>query len=178
MKSDLAVPSESILARIASHPSPAERAKLQAESLVRVADPRFDREVPRFLTELPYGGDDEAITDRIAASILIADDPDLAQGAMSTTASREIVGRKCTVHDLFTFASDKAGGWGVYLLLDVTLDDSQEHLTVNTGSKQVITRLANAWARGQLPLTGVFAEIDGTGKKGNAALCFMGEPAF
>lgn len=178
MKSDLAVPSESILARINANPSPAERVKLQAESMVRVEDPRFDRPVPKFLTELPFGGDDEEITDRIASSILVADDPDTAQAEAGTDAGRDIVGRKCTIWDLRTLASDKPKGWGVYLILDVTFDGSDEHRVINTGAKQVVTRLANAWAREKLPLTGVFAEIDGTGKKGNAALCFMGEEPF
>lgn len=155
--------------------TPAERAKAQAVLMERVDDDRFTKPVPRFLTVLPFGGDDDEITDRIASAILVAEDADTAQGEQGTTAGKELVGQKITVWDLRVLDGDKPGGWGAFLLLDVTVGDDEVHRVVNTGAKQVVARLANAWARDELPLTGAFAEIDGTGKRGNAAITFVAE---
>ena len=156
--------------------TPAERAKAQAALMERVDDERFSRPVPRFITFLPFGGDDDEITDRIASAILVAEDPDEAQTQQGTTAGRDLIGKTCTVWDLRVLDGEKPGGWGAYLILDVTVGDDEVHRVVNTGAKQVVARLANAWAAGQLPLRGVFAEIDGTGKRGNAAVTFIAEP--
>src|SRR5215469_2754674 len=148
----------------------AERAKQQSILMERVEDERFGRPVPRFVTFLPFGGDDDEITDRIASAILVAEDPDLAQTQQGTTAGRDLIGKTVTIWDLRVLDGEKPGGWGAYLILDVTVGDDEVHRVVNTGAKQVVARLANAWAAGHLPLRGVFAEIDGTGKRGNAAV--------
>jgi len=158
--------------------SPAERAKAQYALMERVEDERFTKPVPRFLTLLPFGGDDDEITDRIASAILVADDADAAQSEQGTTAGKELVGKVVTVWDLRVFDGDKPGGWGAFLLLDVTVGDDEVHKAVNTGAKQAVTRLANAWAKGELPITGTFAEIEGTGKRGNVAITFVAEPAL
>jgi len=156
--------------------TPAERAKAQAFLMERQDDERFGRPVPRFITYLPFGGDDDEITDRIASAILVAEDPDEAQTQQGTTAGRDLIGKTVTIWDLRVLDGEKPGGWGAYLILDVTVGDDEIHRVVNTGAKQVVARLANAWAAGQLPLRGVFAEIDGTGKRGNAAVTFIAEP--
>lgn len=158
--------------------TPAERAKAQAALMERVEDERFTKPVPRFLTHLPFGGDDDEITDRIASAILVAEDPEEAQNEQGTTAGKDLVGKRITVWDLRVLDGDKPGGWGAFLLLDVTVGDDEVHKVVNTGAKQVVGRLANAWAKGELPITGTFAEIDGTGKRGNAAITFVAEPSF
>ena len=168
------------IATLITDPGAVDMTRHDAQVLLmeKIEDDRFSKPVPRFLTCLPYGGDDDEITDRIAAAILLADDADAAQDGQGTTAGKELVGQKVTVHDLCVMDGDKPGGWGVFLLLDVTVGDDPNHRTINTGAKQAVARLANAWAKGQLPLSGTFAEIDGTGKRGNAAITFIGEPAF
>lgn len=173
-----ALPEASVLGLLRQPLSGAERAKLQASAMEKVEDERFPRPVPRFLTELPYGGDDDEITDRIAASVLVADDPDTAQSESGTLAGRGLVGKSVVVWDLRVLAGEKPGGWGAYLLLDVTVDDSDEHLAANTGAKQAVTRLARCWVDGELPVKGSFAEIAGTGRNGNAAVTFITEPMF
>lgn len=173
-----ALPEASVLGLLRQPLSGAERAKLQVAMMERVEDDRFTRPVPRFLTELPYGGDDDEITDRIAASVLVAEDPDLAQSESGTLAGKGLVGQTLIVWDLRVLAGEKPGGWGAYLLLDVTLDGSEEHLVANTGAKQALTRLARAWVDGELPVKGAFAEIPGTGRNGNAAVAFITEPPF
>jgi hypothetical protein len=155
--------------------TPAERAKAQHALMEKVEDERFAKPVPRFLTLLPFGGDDDEITDRISSAILVAEDADRAQNEQGTTAGKELVGQKITVWDLRVFDGEKPGGWGAFLLLDVTVGDDEVHKAVNTGAKQAVARFANAWAKGQLPLSGTFAEIDGTGKRGNAAITFIAE---
>lgn len=172
------LPEASVLGLLRQPLSGAERAKLQAAAMERVEDERFPRPVPRFLTELPYGGDDDEITDRIAASVLVAEDPDTAQSESGTLAGKGLVGKSVVVWDLRVLAGEKPGGWGAFLLLDVTVDDSDEHLVANTGAKQAVTRLARCWVDGELPVKGSFAEIAGTGKNGNAAVTFITEPPF
>lgn len=156
----------------------AERAKAQTELMERVPDDRFDTEVPRFLTLLPFGGDNDEITDRIASMILVSEDPDKAQDESGTTAGKDLVGETVTVWDIRVVPGKKPGGWGAYLLFDFTRKDSEVHEVGNTGAKQAVGRLANAWAKGEFPLTGAFSEIAGTGASGNPAVTFVGEPAF
>jgi hypothetical protein len=156
--------------------TPEERRAIQAYSLERVEDERFERPVPRFLTELPFAGDDDEITDRIAGAILVAEDPTAAQEQAGTTGSKDVLNKTLTIWDLRVNSGALEGGWGAYLLLDVSLDGEDEHFLVNTGSKQIITHLANRWAYGQLPIRGAFAAIGGTGKRGNAALAFITAP--
>lgn len=158
--------------------TPEERAKAQAALMEKVEDERFTAMVPRFLTLLPFGGDNDEITDRIASMILVAEDPDKAQDESGTTAGKDLVGKTVTVWDIRVVPGKKPGGWGAYLLFDFTRKDSEVHEVGNTGAKQAVGRLANAWAKGELPLTGAFSEIDGTGAAGNAAVTFIGEPAF
>ena len=178
MANEITLPASTVLARIKTASSPEERATLQTEAMALVDDDRFPRPVPRFLLELPYGGDSDEITDRIAGAILVADDPDEAQGDSGSSAGKDITGKTATVHDLVVMPAnpqkvDQKKGWPAYLLLDVTLGDDPHHLVVNTGAKQAVTRLARAWAEGQLPVTGAFSEIPGTN-----AVTFIVEKAF
>lgn len=168
-------------ALVALHTSgvtPEERAKMQTALMERVEDSRFSKPVPRFLTLLPFGGDDDDITDRIASSILVAEDADAAQAEQGTTAGKDLIGKRITVWDLRVLDGDKPGGWGAFLLLDVTIGDEEVHKVVNTGAKQAVGRLANAWAKGELPITGVFTEIETSGSGKNAPVTFVAEPAF
>lgn len=173
-----ALPDSSVLGLLRQEMSGAERAKLQTAMMERVDDERFPRQVPRFLTELPFGGDDDEITDRIAAMILVAEDPQQAQSDAGTLAAKDLVGQSVIVWDLRVLPGEKPGGWGAYLLLDVTMGDSDEHVVCNTGAKQAVTVLARTWVDGLLPCRGAFTEIAGTGRRGNAAVTFITEPAF
>lgn len=167
-----------VLEHIKHAKTPEARAELQAQAMGLVDSDRFPRPVPRFLTELPYGGDSDEITDRIAGAILVADDPDAAQADAGSQAGKDLIGTKATVHDLAVMPSNpqkvqQTRGWPAYLLLDVTLGDGQAHIVVNTGAKQAVVRLARAWADGELPISGVFTEIPGTN-----AVTFIAEPTF
>ena len=173
-----ALPEASVLGLLRQPLSGAERAKLQASAMEKVEDERFYRAVPRFLTELPFGGDDDEITDRIAASVLVAEDPDTAQSDNGTMNGKSMVGLSVVVWDIRVLPGEKPGGWGAYLLLDVTVGDSDDHVVANTGAKQAVTRLARCWVDGELPVKGSFAEIAGTGRNGNAAITFITEPMF
>jgi hypothetical protein len=173
-----AVPESSVFGLLRTALSSQERAKLQVMAMEKVTDDRFRRPVPLFLTQLPFGGDNDAITDRIAAMILVADDPDAAQSDAGTMALKDLVGESIIVWDLRVMPGDKDGGWGAYLLLDVTRGDSDEHIVCNTGAKQAVVRLARCWADGELPVRGSPAHIAGTGKKGEPAVAFICEPAF
>jgi hypothetical protein len=173
-----AVPANSIFGLMRSELSAQERGKLQIAAMERVEDDRFHRPVPLFLTQLPFGGDSDEITDRIAAAILLADDPDAAQNDNGTVSGKELVGEPVTVWDLRVLPGEKPGGWGAFLLLDVTVGDDERHVVANTGAKQAVVRLARAWADGELPCKGAFSTIPGTGNRGEPAIAFICEPAF
>lgn len=179
MSNDLpAVPEASVFGLMRQDLTQAERAKLQVQAMEKVQDDRFDNPVPRFLTELPFGGDNDEITDRMAARLLLSDDPDAAQNEAGTIAGKELVGRTVVVWDIRVMPGDKPGGWGAYLLLDVTEGDSDDHIVVNTGAKQAVVRLARAWSDGDLPIRGAFATIGGTGRRGEPAVTFISEAPF
>jgi hypothetical protein len=176
MSKEIVLHQSTVLARIKTAATPEERAVLQAEAMTLVEDDRFPRPLPRFLIELPYGGDSDEITDRIASAILVSEDPDAAQAEGGSMAGKDMIGKKATVHDLVVLPTNPEkvkgkGGWPCYLLLDVSLDDDPARYVVNTGAKQAVTRLARAWADNQLPVSGVFTEIPGTN-----AVTFMVEP--
>ena len=173
-----AVPAHSVFGLMRSELTLAERAKLQTQAMERVDDSRFGRSVPLFLTELPFGGDNDEITDRIAAAILLADDPDAAQSEQGTVSGQDLVGKTVTVWDLRVMPGQMDGGWGAYLLLDVTIGDDPRHVVATTGAKQAVTRLARSWADGDLPAKGSFAHIPNTGKGREPAVMFVCEPAF
>ena len=173
-----AVPVASVFGQLRKALSPEERAKLQYQAMERVEDERFKRPVPLFLTQLPFGGDADEITDRIAASILLADDPDAAQADNGTVAGKDLVGEQVVVWDLRVLPGVKSGGWGAFLLLDVTVGTNPVHVVANTGAKQAVVRLARCWSDGELPVKGSFATIAGTGKNGEPAIAFICEPAF
>jgi hypothetical protein len=58
----------------------------------------------------------------------------------------------------------------------VTVGDKTEEEPVNCGAPAAMIRLARAWARDELPLTGSFCPIPGTGARGNPAIAFLAEP--
>lgn len=172
------VPRASTLEMMAKKPSKGEAVVLQKQMMEYVVDDRFTRTVPRFMTELPYGGDNDEITDRIAAQVFFADDPDAATS--KTVAAKDLVGVKggVTIHDIRVNDGNLEGGWGAYLLMDITVGTSEDHVIANTGAKQVITRLARAWAEGALPITGAFTQIATAGASGNAPVAFIAEQPF
>lgn len=165
-------PQGSVMARVIAAKSPAERARLQLEVMEAVDDERFDRPVPRFMAELPYGGDTEGITDRIASAILVADDPSEAEALAKVDSSQDLLGEMVTIHDLVTMPSDKPGGWGAYLLLEVTMGGAEERRVISTGAKQAIVRIVREAVEHGLPITGGFSEVEGTGRRGSPALTF------
>lgn len=172
------VPYVGVLTRVTTASNSVERAELQREAMELVEDDRFGRPVPRFLTELPFGGDADETTDRLASALLVAEDPDDAQNTEGTLSGKSLIGKPITVWDLRVAKGDKPGGWGAYLLLDVTIEDSAEHLVVNTGAKQLVARLARCWAEGQFPVTGAIAAIPNTGGQGDPALKFIVAGSF
>ena len=172
------VPLGGTLRAIGQATTPAERAKLQAAAMEHVTDDYFERPVPRWIAELPRSGDDAEVQERIAAAVLVAEDPDKAQDEGGTDASKELVNKRLTVWDLRVSKSEKEGGVGAFLILDYTIGDDEVHKVATTGAVQAMARLARAWADDDLPITGSFSAIPGTGAKGSPALTFLAQPDF
>jgi hypothetical protein len=168
----------SVLARIKTATTSAERAKLAEEAFEMVDDDRFPREIPRFMAELPFVGSDNDIQQRIAGAILVAEDPD-AQQERSTTAAKDMVEvGSVKVWNIWVAPSNLDEGSGAYLLIDCTVGSAQDHRIINSGAWQICARLARAYADDKLPLWGAFAAVGGTGRKGNPVLTFVGEDQF
>ena len=168
-----ALPENTTLARLQRALTPEERVALGNAVMEKVTDPRFKKPVPRFLSELPWGGNNDEITDRIAAGILVAENPDSLQDDSGTIPTKDLIGKSLTVYQIAVLDGDKEGGWGPYLLLDITIGENPERQLGNTSSKQIITRLARAWVEGEFPLKGTVAQITTGSGGGNTPLAFI-----
>jgi hypothetical protein len=143
-----------------------------------VTNENFREPVPAFLTELPFGGNDEETTDRIALNLFAADDPDDVGGPGESLNAMKLVGHDVVVWDIRVKPGSKGGGWKAYLLMDVTIDGAELHQLANTGAKQVVVRLARAWAEGLLPIKGRVVQINAGSGSENTPLAFITEPVL
>jgi hypothetical protein len=171
-----AVPKDGGFARLAKAKSDADKAKALEMMGQYVTNEHFKEPVPAFLTELPFGGDDDETTDRIALNLFAADDPDDVGGPGESLNAMKLVGHDVVVWDIRVKPGSKGGGWKAYLLMDVTVDGSDLHQLANTGAKQVVARLARAWAEGLLPLKGRVVQINMGAGSENTPLAFITEP--
>lgn len=178
MTTEIDVPMGGALKALAGKLTPAERAKFQQHLSEQVTDERYDKPVPRWVLELPQAGDDDEVQARIASALLVAENPDTAQTESGSETSKELLNRQLTVWDLRASKSRKEGGVGAFLILDVTEGDDEVHKVVTTGAIQAMARLARCWADDQLPVTGAFAAVPGTGDKGTPVITFIVETAF
>ena len=169
------LPKGSALAAVAKAKTPADKAKALSLASNYTTNEIFREPVPAFFLDLPAGDDNDALTDQIALAVLTADDPDSTAEGGGSIGMRDLVGRKVTVWDLRARPGGMPSGWKAYLLLDITVGDSEEHQIANTGAKQIVTRLARAYAEGQIPVTGFVTEIATPGSTGNKPLAFVVE---
>jgi hypothetical protein len=160
---------------MATEPDKRLRALAVQAGMELVSDPRFPAPVPAFMLDLPYLGDDEEVQARIAAQLFMADDPDSQAQDSRTIAARDFTGKSIVVHDIRTNGSNMESRWGAYLLVEADIVETGERQVFNTGAPQAVVRLAIAWARGELPLPGAFAQV-GLGSKGhNPVITFIAE---
>jgi hypothetical protein len=138
----------------------------------------FTEPVPAFFLDLPHGDNNEDISDRIALQALTAEDPDEAVTGSGTTSMQDLVNRTIVVWDIRAMAGGMDKGWKAYLIFDYTEGDSDYHRVGNTGAKQIVTRLARAYADGRFPLKGRVCEISRSGGSGNKPLAFVAEEDF
>ena len=169
---------DSALAAVRAAKTPQERAKAQMLAGQYVTSKNFPEAVPAFFLDLPYADDNDEITDRIALANLVAEDPDALAAESGTTAMRDLVRQSIVVWDLRAKAGGMDSGWKAYLIFDYTIGDSDLHHVGNTGSKQIVVRLARAYADGALPLKGVVTEISRAGGGSNKPLAFIAEEDF
>lgn len=169
------LPKGSALGAVVKAKTPTEKAKALSLAGNYTTNELFRDPVPAFFLDLPAGGDNDAFTDQIALAVLTADDPDATNDEGGSIGFRDLAGKKVTVWDLRAKPGQMASGWKAFLLLDITIGDSEEHQIANTGAKQVVTRLARAYAEGQMPVTGYVTEIANAGSGGNKPLSFIVE---
>lgn len=132
-----------------------------------VPHPDCDRPIPTFMSHLPWATQDDEVADRIALQVL-AQDPDADDVEVSTFSTEDLVGDTITVHDIRVRPSTFEGGWGAYILADITRSTGTgRHMVWATGSKQIITKLAQQWMWGRLPVTGTVTAIV-SGRKGRS----------
>lgn len=166
------------LAQVSTVADPSARMKLAREAMQLVTDERTPRPIPAFMLELPWADDSDEIVERIITQLLASDDPDAFQSADNTQELKKLLGKQITVHDLRVRASDKDGGWGGFLILDVTIEGSADHQVITTGAKQAVARLGRAYLDGQIPGTGTFVEVAAASTGRSAPLGFILEQSF
>ena len=172
------LPKGSALEAVRKAKTPADKNKALALAAQYVTSPHFPQPVPAFFLDLPYATDSDAFTDQIALALLVADDPDANTGESGSIGFRDLAGQKVTVWDIRAKAGDMQSGWKAFLLADITVGKDEVHQIANTGAKQVVTRLALAFAQGQLPITGMVTEIAVAGGGRNKPLAFIVETDF
>lgn len=177
MATELETVGSSNLAEIRSGTDRDIRRQAFGEALKPVDDPRAPRPIPRFMQAMPWGGDNDEVSERIIAAMLASDDPYGVHDGAATVSGKDLLGRLVTVHDVRCNPSDKPGGWGAYLLCDVTIDDSADHEIMTVGAKEIVAKLALAWYCQDLPLTGTIA-ISSTTASGNTVYGFVVETPF
>lgn len=170
-----ALPESNTLALALAAKTPEEKAKAQSLAGNYTTSPQFPEPVPQFFLELPFGGDNDELTDRMALALLTSDDPDKDALQSDSLAFRDLVGHAVTVHDLRVMPGGMESGWNAYLILDITMDNDPTHKLANTGAKKPVTRLAQAWAAGEMPVTGRVVEIATRTNSGNKPLAFIVE---
>lgn len=170
------LPKSGVFAAVNKAKSEADKAKALTLAGQYVTNANFKEPVPAFITELPFGGDNDEVTDRIALNVLTADDPDDVQSAGESINAMKLVGHEVTVWDIRVRPGSRGGGWKAYLIMDITIDGSETHQFANTGAKQVVARLARAWAEGQLPISGRVIQVGQGAGVENTPLAFITEP--
>lgn len=172
------LPKNSPLAKVASAKTPADREKAKALAGNYVSDAYFKEAVPAFFLDLPHGDDNDAITDRIALNALVAENPDQLAEESGSTAMRDLVNVPIVVWDIRAMAGGMDSGWKAYLIFDFTRGNDDFHEVGNTGAKQIVVRLARAFAEGRLPIKGRVVEIGRGSSSGNKPLAFIAEEDF
>lgn len=173
------LPRDSALDATRKAKTPAQKAKALSLAGNYTTSPVFKEPVPAFFLDLPVGDDNDAFTDQIALAVLTSDNPDATAEGGGSVGMRDLIGKRVTVWDLRAKPGGMPSGWKAFLLLDITVGDSEEHQVANTGAKQIVTRLARAYAEGSIPVTGVVTAISTPGSSGNQPLAFVVDgPAF
>lgn len=161
-----AIPAGGSLAAIDRQAPTAERLNAAWDALTLVSDERCAKPIPAFMQHLPWADDDDSVVDSIIAQMLVSDDPDAMQTAGGTTKVETLVGRRVTIWDARVRPSDFDGGWGAYLLCDMTVDDEADHFPAAVGAKQALARIALHMVQAGLPMVGTFVKV-AAGKSGH-----------
>jgi hypothetical protein len=172
------LPKGSTLAVVTKAKTPADRAKAQSLAGTYTTNEYFRQPVPAFFLDLPRADNNDEISDRIALANLVAENPDQQALEAGTVAFRDLVNKTVTVWDLRAMAGGMESGWQAYLILDITVGDDEVHQVANTGAKQIVVRLARAYADGQIPCRGRVTEVGNRGNSGNKPLAFIVESDF
>ena len=172
------LPKNSPLALVAKAKTPADRQKAMSLAGNYVSNEYFREPVPAFFLDLPHGDSTDEITDRIALAALVAENPDQLAAESGSTAMRDLVNIPIVVWDIRAMAGGMDSGWKAFLIFDFTRGNDDYHEVGNTGAKQIVVRLARAYAEGRLPLKGRVVEISRGGSGGNKPLAFVAEEDF
>lgn len=161
--SEVAVPEGRSLAAAREGKTQVDRHHAFMEAMQPVKVERCARPVPRFMVDMPWTSPEDLVAERIIAKLLSSEDPYAVTNAGETLSGKALVGRKVTVHDVRVSPSTTKGGWGAYLLCDVTVDDNTEvHEVMTIGAKEPVAILSYAWFMGDLPITGTPTVVTNT----------------
>lgn len=170
-----ALPSLDLKVLMNSTLSLAEQAEMRTYAMERVEVKDFDRPIPRFFTYLPMYENNQAIRDAISAQVFTAEDPDYVPDEDGTISFQELKGKTVTVNSIAVRPSTEQDGWGAYLLCAITVGDDPTEIVANTGAQDIVTRLALAWMKDELPLRGYIGEKNTNSSAKNRPLRFTAE---
>lgn len=105
---------------------------------------------------------------QIAERILAADDLAGIFADDSTVASKDMVGIGIEVTNVRIMQSELVEGVKSYMLIDATVLDTKEAITVNTGSRNIMAKLWAVKVKGFLPVQVVITEL-GAARPGESA---------
>lgn len=136
------------------------------------------KDIPAFMLDLPWAGDDTETVDNILIELIGAENIEEATGERELRKPKDIANRAVTVFDIKMRESDlEDARWGAYASLAVSVDGGPQEV-INTGSSQVLITLWRCWCEGRFPVSGTFRLL-GTPTKGrNQPVGFSVESAL
>lgn len=152
---------------------PATRQEAARYALETVKVPECRRPVPRFMLDLPWAADDEAMADQILTNVLASEDIVGATQPAGALHAEDVLDVPLTVGDLRARESDlRDARWGAYLILSVTYPDGTL-AAVTTGAAQACATMWRLWCEGRFPVVGRFVALNNPGEGRSPAIGFV-----
>lgn len=106
----------------------------------------------------PAAEDEEQMMRALATRILSATEIDEIFADLSTTATRDLIGKPIVIRDAMVRKSELEDASGTYMLLDCIDSETGEQFTANTGASQIMFTVWGCKLHGLLPIEVIVRE--------------------